>query len=307
MDVNSLLAAVTFVPSPGYGADVTLTARVDDGESVPTMGTISIGAAQPGVDARTGGGLPGPNYPDAAGFAPGPIGVAIGEQAPPPVSESPENGTNTEPQTAPDEAMEFTLTVESPGMEPLPINRIPGSGIAASLTNDAGQSARHAADSGASRIAVVPAWMTAELPEFAAFPANPPSQLRNSSALAQGGSNADARGAALARDLDELRENVRQGTTIEKYALSSAVAVSSGLSVGYVAWLVRGGALLSTLLSSMPAWRVLDPFPVLARQRESDEDDDDDSLESMVSDDGTADEPPGPDDRDGAGNAAPGR
>jgi hypothetical protein len=72
--------------------------------------------------------------------------------------------------------------------------------------------------------------------------------------------------------------------------------------------------LLSTLLSSMPAWRVLDPFPVLARQRDSgdDDDEDDDSLESMISDDGAADEPPGPGepdeaiDRDGAGDAASG-
>ncbi len=289
---------------------MTLTARVNDGESLPTTGTRSIGAVQPGVDARTGGGAQGSGSPDPAELALEPIGGVIAEPALPRTSESSENGNATGAQAETDAAMEAALTLPLPGMDPLSTDRAPGSGARASLPNDAAQSTRQPANSGASRIAVVPAWMAAELPQFAEVSANPAGELHNLSAFAQAGSNAEARAATLSRDLDELRENVRQGTTIEKFALSSAVAVSSGLSVGYVAWLVRGGVLLSTLLSSMPAWRVLDPFPVLARQRDTDDDDDDESLESMISDDGTADEPPGPDepgDRDGASKAAPGR
>ena len=37
-------------------------------------------------------------------------------------------------------------------------------------------------------------------------------------------------------------------------ALASASAAVS-LSVGYVVWLLRGGVLVSTFLSAMPAWR----------------------------------------------------
>jgi hypothetical protein len=54
------------------------------------------------------------------------------------------------------------------------------------------------------------------------------------------------------------------------------------LSVGYVVWLLRGGALLSTFLSSLPAWRFIDPLPVLGRMEDGDDDDEDDSLEALV-------------------------
>jgi hypothetical protein len=58
-----------------------------------------------------------------------------------------------------------------------------------------------------------------------------------------------------------------------------------GLSVGYVIWLTRGGLLLASLLSSLPAWRLIDPIAVLAQLRTDDEDDRDDeeSLDSLLS------------------------
>jgi hypothetical protein len=58
--------------------------------------------------------------------------------------------------------------------------------------------------------------------------------------------------------------------------------VSTGLSVGYVIWLIRGGMLLSSLLSSIPAWQILDPLPVLAGRKADDESDDDESLASII-------------------------
>jgi hypothetical protein len=52
-----------------------------------------------------------------------------------------------------------------------------------------------------------------------------------------------------------------------------------------VIWLLRGGVLATSLLSSLPAWRFVDPLPVLARMRQGDDEDDtDDSLESLVAD-----------------------
>jgi hypothetical protein len=47
-------------------------------------------------------------------------------------------------------------------------------------------------------------------------------------------------------------------------------------------WLLRGGLLLSSLLSSLPAWHAMDPMPVLARSNNSEEDGaDDDPLENL--------------------------
>lgn len=44
---------------------------------------------------------------------------------------------------------------------------------------------------------------------------------------------------------------------------SLAMAGTSFLTVGYLAWMVRGGILLTTFMSSIPAWRMLDPLAVL--------------------------------------------
>jgi hypothetical protein len=57
----------------------------------------------------------------------------------------------------------------------------------------------------------------------------------------------------------------------------------------YVIWLIRGGLLLSSVLSSLPAWRFVDPLPVLA-YREDEAEEDGSSLEALV--DGTPPPPP---------------
>jgi hypothetical protein len=65
--------------------------------------------------------------------------------------------------------------------------------------------------------------------------------------------------------------------------MGSTLAMSAGLSIGYVLWLLRGGVLLSSVLSSLPAWRMVDPLPVLASlDRSSKDKEDDESLESVI-------------------------
>lgn len=69
----------------------------------------------------------------------------------------------------------------------------------------------------------------------------------------------------LRRNLDALHDQL-QGSGLERrHVVASSIAVSTGLSVGYVIWLVRGGALLGSMLSAMPAWQMIDPLPVLHR------------------------------------------
>ncbi len=87
------------------------------------------------------------------------------------------------------------------------------------------------------------------------------------------------------RDLDAAQEDLLALSSLETTMLSSSIAVTSGLSVGYVLWLTRGGLLIASLLSSLPAWRLVDPIPILARMGLDEEDDEDEgeSLGSMLS------------------------
>ena len=84
--------------------------------------------------------------------------------------------------------------------------------------------------------------------------------------------------------LNRMRDDISSATHLQQNVVASSIAATTSLSVGYVAWLVRGGVLLSTALSSLPAWQFIDPLPVLAHTRDSDKDDggQDDSLEEII-------------------------
>ncbi len=84
--------------------------------------------------------------------------------------------------------------------------------------------------------------------------------------------------------LDSLREEIAAESLMDQVQIGSSVAVSTGLSIGYVVWLIRGGVLVSSMLSALPAWRFIDPLPILAFGG-SDEDEDQESLESLVRED----------------------
>jgi len=90
--------------------------------------------------------------------------------------------------------------------------------------------------------------------------------------------------AGIAQALDQVRDKADEEIADERLTLSKTTGMAASLSVGYLSWLLRGGVLLSSLLSSLPAWRFIDPLPVFAygRQRDEDEDDTDESLESIM-------------------------
>ncbi len=89
----------------------------------------------------------------------------------------------------------------------------------------------------------------------------------------------------LLADLDRLRDDVEIGVVYETGVAGTTFA-ATGFSVGYVLWLTRGGLLLASLVSSMPAWRLMDPIPVLAHLGGlgDEEEDDAESLDSMLGD-----------------------
>ena len=86
----------------------------------------------------------------------------------------------------------------------------------------------------------------------------------------------------LLNQLDEQRDQLQQSLILNGKVVSGAVSVSTGLSIGYVIWLVRGGLLLGSVLSSLPAWRNIDPLPILSTLNSDEGFDQDDSLEDMV-------------------------
>ncbi|CAN5214216.1 hypothetical protein BH11PSE10_BH11PSE10_14400 [soil metagenome] len=68
----------------------------------------------------------------------------------------------------------------------------------------------------------------------------------------------------LLRKLDELQRQLAEPLGEHRKLMASSIALTGGLSIGYVVWLVRGGVLVSSMLSALPAWQMIDPLPVLA-------------------------------------------
>lgn len=85
----------------------------------------------------------------------------------------------------------------------------------------------------------------------------------------------------LANNLDNTKDQFREAATLGKTIQVSTVALSTGLSVGYIIWILRGGVIVASMMSAMPAWRFIDPLPVLDNLEE-DPENDSESLESMV-------------------------
>lgn len=88
--------------------------------------------------------------------------------------------------------------------------------------------------------------------------------------------------AALNNSFDQLRQQFLDLSDNETIMLTGTSTLTASFSVGYAVWLLRSGVLLSTALSALPAWRFIDPLPVLMSGA-TDASGDDESLQSMVS------------------------
>jgi hypothetical protein len=92
----------------------------------------------------------------------------------------------------------------------------------------------------------------------------------------------------LFKELDQLHQEMTQKTTTLHLVAGTASFVTLGMSIVYVLWTIRAGYLVASLLSSMPAWRIIDPLPILdhfeddlqRRRRKAGEDSE--SLETLV-------------------------
>ena len=82
--------------------------------------------------------------------------------------------------------------------------------------------------------------------------------------------------------LDELSERVRNDGLTRVLLVGGALILSTIGSVAYTLWTVWGGHLMSSILSLMPGWKLLDPLPVLDQKDKEQEHTDGESLESLI-------------------------
>jgi hypothetical protein len=93
---------------------------------------------------------------------------------------------------------------------------------------------------------------------------------------------------AIQQELNRVNGELTRTFSKEDLAVGGTISLSAGLSIGYVIWLVRGGLLMSSVLASMPAWRIIDPIPVLEDQNGQGDEADNETLETMTSSPGSA-------------------
>jgi len=88
----------------------------------------------------------------------------------------------------------------------------------------------------------------------------------------------------LSEQADSSHSTLKDAELLSTTVLATSTTVTSSLSVGYILWLLRGGTLLASVMASLPAWRSIDPLPVL-ESLTGDSEDDTETLESMVESD----------------------
>lgn len=81
--------------------------------------------------------------------------------------------------------------------------------------------------------------------------------------------------------LDRNRQQMESEANLPEILLGNTAAITSSITVGYLIWLIKGGQVLAALMANLPAWRLIDPLPILSTMIDEEEGDDD-SLESIV-------------------------
>ena len=83
-------------------------------------------------------------------------------------------------------------------------------------------------------------------------------------------------------DLGDLNDLLKDDSLFHQILIDSAFSAATGLTVWYVLWTVRAGYLLTSLIAQMPAWRMIDPLPILDSMNGDYLNADGESLESIL-------------------------
>lgn len=91
----------------------------------------------------------------------------------------------------------------------------------------------------------------------------------------------------LWQQLNTLQEHMSDSSNeamLDQLVVGSTAAVGTSLTVGYVIWILRGGSILVGMVSSLPAWTMIDPLPILETANAAGlaNAEDDDSLQSIL-------------------------
>jgi hypothetical protein len=86
----------------------------------------------------------------------------------------------------------------------------------------------------------------------------------------------------MRNSLDAVKEEIGKEMMLDRAVLGSAIATSVGLSAGYVVWMLKGGSLLASVLSSLPVWQLADPLAILVGKKDEENDEEDDSLKTII-------------------------
>jgi hypothetical protein len=120
-------------------------------------------------------------------------------------------------------------------------------------------------------------------------PAAPPPAVPSAPTVTTSNTATFKAGSQLWHDLDTMQQQAdAEHAAHVRIMAGSATLVSAGMSLVYFVWAIRAGSILSSLLSSMPAWKLVDPLPILDQASgegngdDDDGDDDNESLQSMV-------------------------
>ncbi|MGI9516708.1 MAG: Ig-like domain-containing protein, partial [Pirellulaceae bacterium] len=88
---------------------------------------------------------------------------------------------------------------------------------------------------------------------------------------------------SLWHDLDMVNHEILDNINAATGNIAAAASLTGVLTVGYVLWMARGGMLVASLVSSMPAWQSFDPLPILQYSAgDDDADAEDDSIEALL-------------------------
>jgi hypothetical protein len=76
--------------------------------------------------------------------------------------------------------------------------------------------------------------------------------------------------------IDSLEDQARR--SFDQVLSDPITVASTTFTAGFIWWLTRGGGLLTTALTAVPAWRHVDLLPVLAHPPEDEDEEEDDTL-----------------------------
>jgi hypothetical protein len=74
---------------------------------------------------------------------------------------------------------------------------------------------------------------------------------------------------AMWRGIDSMKRQMDEPQVpTEQFVVQMVSTTGTGLMAGLVAYALRGGALMASLLSTMPLWQAYDPLPILAANKD---------------------------------------